>query len=515
MNIPRIIHQVYEDIAGPPEEFIKMSNSWKNNNPQWQYMFWGKNEIESLLKDFPELINDYNRLPYNVQRWDIIRLLILYKYGGLYVDFDYECFRSIDTLFEDGKSCYIGLEPFQHALNNGMNKIIGNAFVASTPKHCFIKYVIDNIFPYDFIPDVSFNRGHYIMNSTGPFFLTKVYDKYSFKDDITLIKPDLVTPLTLEQVQYYHNGTLDVTAKAKLEKSFAVHFYAGTWWNRDTLQANILNYLIINSMTIDISLANGLSGIVIILYELSRTSQNDILVKLTDDLVDRVLRDFNHLPYTFSEGIVGIACGIQYLIDNRFLGANEDVFEELDVEIFKLNRSNYKISNNYSDYCGPILYYLSRTSNNKDQKWIDEALIFIEKNIVFSIETCNQFNISGKYIISLVMFVTHIPKLPNHIIKKIDIFISSKLDQLLNSELFVLNFLVMKSDNFIITKEKIKVPEKNDFLEIAKIVQVLGIIDRDISITFKTQIEIATSQVDFNKSQLGLAGLAGLGLALI
>jgi hypothetical protein len=103
------------------------------------------------------------------------------------------------------------------------------------------------------------------------------------------------------------------------------------------------------------------------------------------------------------------------------------------------------------------------------------------------------------------MFVIHIPKLPNHIIKKIDIFISSKLDQLLNSGLFVLNFLVMKSDNFIITKEKIKVPEKNDFLEIAKIVQVLGIIDRDISVTFKTQIEIATSQVDFNKSQLGLA----------
>src|SRR5690554_707891 len=96
MNIPRIIHQVYEDKAGPPIEFIKMSNSWKNNNPQWQYMFWGKNGIESLLKDFPALINDYNKLPYNVQRWDVIRLLILYKHGGLYVDFDYECFRSIE-----------------------------------------------------------------------------------------------------------------------------------------------------------------------------------------------------------------------------------------------------------------------------------------------------------------------------------------------------------------------------------------------------------------------------------
>ena len=31
------------------------------------------------------------KFPYDVMRWDVIRYMILYKIGGLYVDFDYEC----------------------------------------------------------------------------------------------------------------------------------------------------------------------------------------------------------------------------------------------------------------------------------------------------------------------------------------------------------------------------------------------------------------------------------------
>ena len=40
---------------------------------------------------YPELIPVYESFPYAVQRWDAIRYLILYTFGGLYVDLDYEC----------------------------------------------------------------------------------------------------------------------------------------------------------------------------------------------------------------------------------------------------------------------------------------------------------------------------------------------------------------------------------------------------------------------------------------
>lgn len=512
MNIPKIIHQVYEDISGPPEQLKKISFSWKQNNPEWQYIFWGKKEIESLLNDFPELIDDYNQFPYDIQRWDIIRLLILYKYGGLYVDIDYECFRNLDPLFDDGNSCYIGLEPYQHAANNGMKKIVGNAFIASVPGHDFIKHAIDNIFLHDFSPDIQFNKGNYIVNSTGPFFLTKLYDNYEYQETITLINPDLVTPLTIDETRCYNDGVHDPIITDKLKKSYAVHYFAGTWWSEDELRNKILNHLIINSMTIDISLANGLTGIVIFIYELSRTTQNKILENFADELVDRILNEFNKLPYTFSDGVIGMGCGIQYLINNCFLEANEDVLEDLDEGIFKLNRNKYRFTTNFFDYYGPGLYYLSRISK-KNQKWDHKALNFIEKDILFSIN-CNDFNISGKYLLSLAVFVTYAPKLPDSLKQQVDIFISSKLNRFLNSELFVLNFLVNKSNELKITQNRLFIPEKSDFLEIAKTVQVLGIIVDEIRVEFGSQIKTALKQVMLNKSQLGLAGLAGLGLVL-
>ena len=95
-KIPQIIHQIYEDLAGPPPSLVEISQSWKELNPDWEYRFWNKNDIETFLKTYyPEFIPAYNAFPHNVQRWDAIRYLILYKFGGLYVDMDYECTENI------------------------------------------------------------------------------------------------------------------------------------------------------------------------------------------------------------------------------------------------------------------------------------------------------------------------------------------------------------------------------------------------------------------------------------
>ena len=42
-KIPQIIHQIYEDLAGPPPSLVEISQSWKELNPDWEYRFWNKN----------------------------------------------------------------------------------------------------------------------------------------------------------------------------------------------------------------------------------------------------------------------------------------------------------------------------------------------------------------------------------------------------------------------------------------------------------------------------------------
>lgn len=57
--------------------------------------------VELVDSYFPEWANLYHSLPFNIQRLDMIRYMILYCHGGVYVDLDIECFKSIDPLVEN------------------------------------------------------------------------------------------------------------------------------------------------------------------------------------------------------------------------------------------------------------------------------------------------------------------------------------------------------------------------------------------------------------------------------
>ena len=85
---------------------------------------------ELVEKHFPEYLSLYRSFPYNVQRWDTIRYMILYVYGGVYTDLDTECFKPIEPLLEDVMIGF-GEEPPEHNFNSSMPTLIGNAFMVS------------------------------------------------------------------------------------------------------------------------------------------------------------------------------------------------------------------------------------------------------------------------------------------------------------------------------------------------------------------------------------------------
>ena len=100
-HIPKLIHQFWQDKnENPPRDILlKISEIWKEKNPSWEYHLWNCKTSETiLLKYFPWFINRYNNYRYDVQRWDAICYLILFKFGGVYVDMDYECLESLDWL---------------------------------------------------------------------------------------------------------------------------------------------------------------------------------------------------------------------------------------------------------------------------------------------------------------------------------------------------------------------------------------------------------------------------------
>jgi len=228
MKIPKIIHQIYEDPAGPSPNLLTLASTWKEKHPDWEYRFWNRTMMHDFLESHcPEFLPYYNDYPFNVQRWDAIRYFILYHHGGLYVDMDYECIEPLDVLLA-GQTCCMGMEPTIHSRINHRRLILGNALMAATPKHPYMAAIIEDM-KTNFSVDYKKGDSTQIMESTGPFMVTRVYEHFKKKNDITLLPADLVTPLAIKEVWMLRTGHSTTELTEKVEKAFAIHYFFGSW----------------------------------------------------------------------------------------------------------------------------------------------------------------------------------------------------------------------------------------------------------------------------------------------
>ena len=228
IKIPRIIHQIYEDPAGPTPTLLRLSETWKENMPDWEYRFWNRPMIHEFLKSTcPDFEVYYHSYPFDVQRWDAIRYLILYHIGGLYVDFDYECFKPLDVLLA-GSTCCMGMEPTVNSRVNNKSLIVGNALMAAKPKHPYMAAIIEDM-KTNFATNYHHKESIQVMETTGPFMVTRVYEQRKRKRDVALLPADLVAPLTMREVLMLRTGNAHPDVLKKAETAYAVHYFFGSW----------------------------------------------------------------------------------------------------------------------------------------------------------------------------------------------------------------------------------------------------------------------------------------------
>ena len=228
--IPKIIHQIWEgrtEYLG--DIYESLSETWKKFNPDWEYEFWDECRMDNFIYDyFPEMIDIYFRYPYGIQRWHVIRYLILYKIGGLYVDFDYECLESFNKYIPDESKCYFAMEPKQHRYSFGKSICFNNALMITPPNHPFFNAIIAHLQSIS----VSYTGDKYqeVLNTTGLLMLTSLYEKYTDKGSIDVFPEELVSPFSKKEIQDYVHGKADEELlEKKIQKSIAIHYFAGSW----------------------------------------------------------------------------------------------------------------------------------------------------------------------------------------------------------------------------------------------------------------------------------------------
>tara|TARA_R110002012_G_scaffold34271_1_gene99175 strand:- start:5051 stop:5713 length:663 start_codon:yes stop_codon:yes gene_type:complete len=103
--IPKKIHQIYYDLSGKSIEEIPMfANSSKDCQkfPDYEYKLWTREECEQLLHEhYPEWVELYDNFRFEIQKIDFIRMCILHKHGGFYIDLDMFILKKFDELLNN------------------------------------------------------------------------------------------------------------------------------------------------------------------------------------------------------------------------------------------------------------------------------------------------------------------------------------------------------------------------------------------------------------------------------
>ena len=83
-----------------PEQWQRSARTWLRINEKFVYCHWNHSELEAFVaEEYPWLLSTYLAYPYVIQRCDVARYLLLYRYGGTYVDLDLICLAPLSVIF--------------------------------------------------------------------------------------------------------------------------------------------------------------------------------------------------------------------------------------------------------------------------------------------------------------------------------------------------------------------------------------------------------------------------------
>jgi mannosyltransferase OCH1-like enzyme len=154
--IPRVFHQIWLGNSSLPQRFERWADLWVSMNPGWRMQWWTDRHL-------PEMTNrqHFDQADRMAAKSDILRYEICSRYGGVYVDADFEPLRPIEPILADVSS-------FQA---DELDDRPCNAIIGCVPNDPFYRSVVEAI------PE-SIRLGGDIVETTGPGLLKRVIGNY-------------------------------------------------------------------------------------------------------------------------------------------------------------------------------------------------------------------------------------------------------------------------------------------------------------------------------------------------
>lgn len=168
--IPKIIHYCWFGRSEMPDLVQKCLGSWYKHMPDWEYRSWSEDNFD--IASAPAYVQE----AYVAKKYafvsDYVRLWALQQYGGLYMDVDFEVYKSFDDLM-DNYDAFAGYE------GSKRNPVMMGV-IAAKAHHPWIQGMLQTYDQRSFIN----TDGSYDMTPNTGYFLKWMQDRRFVADGI-------------------------------------------------------------------------------------------------------------------------------------------------------------------------------------------------------------------------------------------------------------------------------------------------------------------------------------------
>lgn len=206
--IEKIIHQIWlQGEINIPNKYYPNIKSVKKFHNSWQYILWDEIKILKLILTKKEWTDIYYKFIYIHQKIDFAKYIILYTYGGIYIDIDVEVIKSFDKLIENtnmydlivSKSFVNSYESF---ITAGASETYNNGIIIAEKNSntllILINYIIKNFYLPILEPKVL-----NINYTTGPHIFTDVISKN--KSRVKILDSEYLEPCLIDNCNITSN----------------------------------------------------------------------------------------------------------------------------------------------------------------------------------------------------------------------------------------------------------------------------------------------------------------------
>jgi mannosyltransferase OCH1-like enzyme len=199
--IEKIIHQIWlQGEINIPNKYYHNILSVKKFHNSWQYILWDETKIIKLILTKKEWTDIYYKFIYIHQKIDFAKYVILYTYGGIYIDIDVELLKSFDDIIKNKDSYDLivsksNVNSYESLITARSLETYNNGIIIAKKNSktllVLINYIIENFYLPFFEPKV-FNINY----TTGPHIFTDVISKN--KGNVKILDSEYLEPCLID-----------------------------------------------------------------------------------------------------------------------------------------------------------------------------------------------------------------------------------------------------------------------------------------------------------------------------